>query len=92
MALLRELADAGHTIILITHDREVAAQARRCHRNQRWPIISDSGAAPDAPAQAMPDLRDAAASQPPARRWRANCSRPRAAAWRVMWVNRFRTA
>jgi macrolide transport system ATP-binding/permease protein len=29
MALLHELADAGHTIILITHDREVAAQARR---------------------------------------------------------------
>jgi ABC-type lipoprotein export system ATPase subunit len=29
MALLNELADAGHTILLITHDRSVAAQARR---------------------------------------------------------------
>lgn len=29
MALLHELADAGHTIILITHDQGVAAQARR---------------------------------------------------------------
>ena len=44
MALLHKLADTGHTIILITHDREVAAQARRvieirdgldCHVHQQ---------------------------------------------------------
>jgi macrolide transport system ATP-binding/permease protein len=32
MALLRELADAGHTVILITHDPQVAAQAGRVIR------------------------------------------------------------
>ncbi|UIN23593.1 MacB family efflux pump subunit [Herbaspirillum frisingense] len=92
MQLFHELADAGHTIILITHDREVAAQARRVIEVRDGSIIGDSGAAPDAPAQAMPDLREAAASQPPARRWRDELREAARAAWRVMWVNRFRTA
>lgn len=43
MTLLRELADAGHTIILITHDREVAAQARRVIEIRDGHIVSDSG-------------------------------------------------
>ncbi|MFS2117644.1 ABC transporter permease, partial [Herbaspirillum frisingense] len=60
MQLFHELADAGHTIILITHDREVAAQARRVIEVRDGSIIGDSGAP--------------------------------VAAWRVMWVNRFRTA
>ncbi|MBG7618257.1 MacB family efflux pump subunit [Herbaspirillum sp. AP02] len=92
MQLFHELADAGHTIILITHDREVAAQARRVIEVRDGTIIGDSGAATDAPAQAMPDLREAAASQPPARRWRDELREAARAAWRVMWVNRFRTA
>ncbi len=92
MQLFHELADAGHTIILITHDREVAAQARRVIEVRDGSIIGDSGAAPDAPAQAMPDLREAAASQLPARRWRDELREAARAAWRVMWVNRFRTA
>ncbi|WP_343652005.1 MacB family efflux pump subunit [Herbaspirillum sp.] len=92
MQLFHELADAGHTIILITHDREVAAQARRVIEVRDGTIIGDSGAAPDAPAQAMPDLREAAASQPSARRWRDELREAARAAWRVMWVNRFRTA
>ena len=92
MQLFHELADAGHTIILITHDREVAAQARRVIEVRDGSIIGDSGAAPDAPAQAMPDLREAAASQPPARCWRDELREAARAAWRVMWVNRFRTA
>jgi len=92
MQLFHELADAGHTIILITHDREVAAQARRVIEVRDGSIIGDSGAAPDAPAQAMPDLREAAASQSPVRRWRDELREAARAAWRVMWVNRFRTA
>ncbi|HZG18723.1 MAG TPA: MacB family efflux pump subunit [Herbaspirillum sp.] len=92
MQLFHELADAGHTIILITHDREVAAQARRVIEVRDGTIIGDSGVAPDAPAQAMPDLREAAASQPSARRWRDELREAARAAWRVMWVNRFRTA
>ena len=44
MALLHELADAGHTIVLITHDREVAAQARRVIEIRDGQIVADSGA------------------------------------------------
>lgn len=44
MALLHELADAGHTIVLITHDREVAAQARRVIEIHDGQIVADSGA------------------------------------------------
>ena len=44
MALLHELADAGHTIVLITHDREVAAQARRVIEIRDGGIVADSGA------------------------------------------------
>ena len=44
MALLRELAAAGHTVILITHDRDVAAQAQRVIEIRDGEIVSDSGA------------------------------------------------
>ncbi len=29
MQLFKELNEAGHTIILVTHDREIAAQTKR---------------------------------------------------------------
>ncbi len=43
MVLLRELADAGHTVILITHDRDVAEQARRVIEIKDGHIVADSG-------------------------------------------------
>ena len=43
MALLHTLADAGHTIILITHDRNVASQARRVVEIHDGQIVADSG-------------------------------------------------
>ena len=42
MALLHELADAGHTIILITHDHQVASQARRVVEIRDGHILADS--------------------------------------------------
>jgi macrolide transport system ATP-binding/permease protein len=48
MALLRELADAGHTIVLITHDREVASQARRIIEIKDGRIVGDSTVDSDA--------------------------------------------
>ncbi len=52
MALLRELAAAGHTIILITHDRDVAAQAQRVIEISDGRIVGDSASQPEAPAAA----------------------------------------
>ncbi len=44
MALLHQLSDAGHTVILITHDREVAANAKRQIEIKDGLIVSDTGA------------------------------------------------
>ena len=43
MKLLNELADAGHTVILITHDQKVADQARRVVRIHDGRVVEDSG-------------------------------------------------
>lgn len=45
MTLLRELAEAGHTIVLITHDRDVAAKARRIIEIKDGHIVHDSARA-----------------------------------------------
>lgn len=51
MRLLRELADQGHTIILITHDRDVANNARRLVELKDGQVIADG---PPDGAQAAP--------------------------------------
>ncbi|HLR17947.1 MAG TPA: MacB family efflux pump subunit [Alcanivoracaceae bacterium] len=43
MALLSELADEGHTVILITHDAQVAKHAERVIEFKDGIIISDTG-------------------------------------------------
>jgi len=43
MALLRSLADKGHTVILITHDREVADHAERLIELRDGYVVADSG-------------------------------------------------
>lgn len=99
MALLDELASQGHVIILITHDREVAARANRIIEVRDGVIISDraNGQAPsptDAPKtlQAI-DLRQRLNAGSEARgAWKGELVDALQAAWRVMWVNRFRTA
>ena len=48
MALLEGLARDGHTVILITHDNEVASHADRVIEFRDGSIISDSGPAPGA--------------------------------------------
>jgi macrolide transport system ATP-binding/permease protein len=42
MRLLRKLNDDGHTVLLITHDRDVARQARRVVEIKDGKIISDA--------------------------------------------------
>ena len=43
MSLLQDLAERGHTVLLITHDREVAAHADRIIEIKDGSIIADSG-------------------------------------------------
>jgi macrolide transport system ATP-binding/permease protein len=52
MALLQKLAGEGHTVILITHDRNVASHARRIIELRDGVVVSDSG----------PDLKRAASA------------------------------
>ncbi|MDY0071521.1 MAG: MacB family efflux pump subunit [Thauera sp.] len=47
MKLLRELSAAGHTIVLITHEREVAAEAERLIEIRDGLIVADSGPHPE---------------------------------------------
>jgi macrolide transport system ATP-binding/permease protein len=90
MALLRELAADGHTVIVITHDHAVAAQAQRIVEISDGRIVGDTRqerAAHRAPGEkALPSLvaQDASAFVEMREAVRA--------AWHAMWVNRFRTA
>ncbi|MEJ5030499.1 ABC transporter permease [Comamonas sp. MYb69] len=94
MALLHELADAGHTIVLITHDRRVAAQARRVIEIRDGCIVSDSdpslSKAPSQAALPPPDMDEAAlkASTQPM----ADLREALRSAWRSMRIHRARTA
>ncbi|MGY2280099.1 MacB family efflux pump subunit [Pseudomonas monsensis] len=100
MALLDELAGQGHVVILITHDREVAQRAQRIIEIRDGLIISDTAAHPSAAVRrANPgalqavDLRQrlsTGSSQTSA--WKGELVDAVQAAWRVMWINRFRTA
>ncbi|KAB8049807.1 MacB family efflux pump subunit [Janthinobacterium sp. FT14W] len=92
MALLGELADAGHTIILITHDRKVAAQARRVIEIRDGEIIEDSGAvAIAATSTALPPLDMLRAAHDTGASLGTELLDAARAAWRVLWINRFRT-
>lgn len=98
MTLLDELASQGHVVILITHDREVAARAKRIIELRDGEVISDSANGSLAPTdnpqtlQAI-DLRKRLEEGSEARgAWKGELVDAVHAAWRVMWINRFRTA
>ena len=100
MTLLDELASQGHVVILITHDREVAARANRIIEIRDGLIISDSAqrdtdvcAPPRHGALQAVDLRQRLADGAEHNgAWKAELLDAVQAAWRVMWINRFRTA
>lgn len=92
MLLLRELADAGHTVILITHDHEVAAQARRVIEIRDGRILSDQVRESAAQAtEPLPALDMSQAHIAPGASWWADLSEAGRTAWRGMSLNRFRT-
>ncbi len=103
MALLRELADSGHTVILITHDRDVAAQARRVVEIRDGRIVADNTNETDETDRHRRDgqkpSRHCGLSLPDIARAREDTGTPFwtglreaiRAAWRVMWIHRVRT-
>ncbi|MCF5144603.1 MacB family efflux pump subunit [Pseudomonas sp. WS 5532] len=100
MTLLDELASQGHVVILITHDREVAARANRIIEIRDGQIISDSAhsdthvpVTANSDALQAVDLRQRLADGAEHNgAWKAELLDAVRAAWRVMWINRFRTA
>lgn len=88
MALFHELADAGHTIILITHDRQVAERARRIIEIRDGSVVHDSGQANgQLAAMSMPSLAAGREHESNAEEWREALR----CAWRSMRINRSRT-
>ncbi|MGF7452328.1 MacB family efflux pump subunit [Pasteurella bettyae] len=54
MAILRQLHSEGHTIIMVTHDREIAATANRIIEIKDGEIISDTQKAPIVESDSQP--------------------------------------
>ncbi len=50
LALLKDLSAQGHTVILITHDKEVARHARRVIEIRDGLIVDDAGSEEESPA------------------------------------------
>ncbi len=64
IALLKRLRDEGHTVVLITHDREVASHADRVIELRDGVIVADSGHTQTTlPAQSVPQFQHRAAAQ-----------------------------
>jgi macrolide transport system ATP-binding/permease protein len=99
MALLAELSAAGHTIILITHDRQVAEKAKRVIEISDGQIVADSKHADnltrDTTREGVLDAKTLLASMSQgvshAASFIADAHEALRAAWRVVWINRFRT-
>ena len=62
IALLKDLNAKGHTIIVVTHDPSVAAQANRTIEISDGRILRDSGAAQTAPAAVRMQVQRSTAS------------------------------
>ncbi|ORL66578.1 MacB family efflux pump subunit [Pseudomonas putida] len=97
MTLLDELASQGHVIILITHDREVAARAHRVIEIRDGLKTSDCASGqnpgdtrPGVQAEALRQRLDCGATQRGA--WKGELFEALQAAWRMMWISRLRTA
>ncbi|MGS0896995.1 MacB family efflux pump subunit [Burkholderia stagnalis] len=95
MQLLEELAASGRTVILITHDREVAARAHRVVEIRDGQITSDSGRSPRSARHASLDAAAFIGSMNEGvahtASFIADSREALRAAWRVLWINRFRT-
>lgn len=87
MAILHQLKEQGHTVIIVTHDPQVAAQAERVIEIRDGEIIRNPPARQTAAAAREPAVQDASG-------WRQFSNSFREAlsmAWRAMVANKMRT-
>ncbi len=89
MALLADLARQGHTVILITHDRNVAAHAKRIIEIMDGLIVADSGADPSRASLIAPPVLDK--SQEPGVLSLSGLGEATSMAMRALRANIFRT-
>lgn len=90
MAILKQLREQGHTVIIVTHDPAVAQQAERIIEIRDGEIIADSR-----PVSAERPQAKALELATPAPSWQQIGGRFREAlvmAWRAMAANKMRTA
>ena len=93
LSLLKTLNEAGHTIILVTHDPTVAAHARRVIELRDGRVVKDDGT----PAQHTRPPLPPAPEAPPVqqggwlRRWQVQWREALATAWLSLQGNRLRT-
>ena len=88
MAILHQLRDAGHTVIIVTHDPQVAAQAERIIEIRDGEIIRNP------PPAVKPEAVRQQPSVQPDNGWQQFSSGFREAltmAWRAMAANKMRT-
>ncbi|SMB30267.1 fused macrolide transporter subunits of ABC superfamily: ATP-binding component; membrane component [Serratia proteamaculans] len=90
MAILKQLCEQGHTVIIVTHDPAVARQAERIIEIRDGAIIADSR-----PEQRRNPNAKALEMVAPAPSWQQTAGRFREAlvmAWRAMAASKMRTA
>ncbi|WP_168195803.1 MacB family efflux pump subunit [Nissabacter sp. SGAir0207] len=73
LAILKDLHARGHTVVIVTHDMQIAEHAERIIEIRDGEIIADRAHAPALPAS-RPTYRDHAAAAEPSR-WRAQRGR-----------------
>lgn len=91
MAILKQLQQQGHTVIIVTHDPTVAAQAERIIEIKDGRIMADSGSK----TVSAVVVSEPMSLTPPAPSWQQLAGRFREAllmAWRAMSANKMRTA
>lgn len=92
MALLDDLNAQGHTIILITHDRDVAEHAHRQIEIADGEIIRDTAAALSSMPERAPPAEDGVTGATDSQSNPATYAEAMRCAWRSMAANRIRTA
>ncbi|RAX13321.1 macrolide ABC transporter ATP-binding protein/permease MacB [Photorhabdus bodei] len=88
MAILKQLCEQGHTVIIVTHDPKIAAQAQRVIEIKDGHIMSDSGTQRGRKVTQTPSLTSKISS---IRQTLGRFNEALFMAWRAMVANKMRT-